>query len=241
MYSYEKLNEYLNDSKNKTNRPLANNTRVIRLTNSSIGIKLHDTFVLTFYKDNFLEINTGGWQTNTTKDRINKYQDYFRIYTKNRIWYIRFNNKDYMYESGLVFDIKNNCFKEIKSIEEVKGKLNLKKQIDKYCNNFIESFINYKISKPSDSDCWYCNILREMARPEEHLISHMKEKYYVPSLLNNALNEYSDNLSEVDKHNIACIWYDPNKEHEPIYLELSRDRIKKILNKYMYKQFGFAS
>lgn len=54
-------------------RKLERNTYLERRDFFSIAIRLHGTDVLTFHEDGSIEVNTGGWNTVTTRDRINRY------------------------------------------------------------------------------------------------------------------------------------------------------------------------
>jgi len=66
---------------------LENNTRLVK-RGSSFGIKLHNTCVVILHPNGSSEIRTGGWQTVTTKNRINKYSPHARITQKDYAWYI---------------------------------------------------------------------------------------------------------------------------------------------------------
>ena len=85
----------------------------------------------------------------------------------------------------------------------------MKKRIDKYVNGFIEAMKAGKVSMPGAGDCWYCGMYRadtgqplgdamdtlhgdgslSIEEAHDHLLSHMSERYYVPSLAVNALRE----------------------------------------------------
>ena len=56
-------------------RKLENNTYLERKTypRDATAVRLHRTDVLTFYQDGRIEIDTGGWNTVTTRDRMNRY------------------------------------------------------------------------------------------------------------------------------------------------------------------------
>lgn len=57
-------------------RKVANNTYAVRLPSvfgNAIGIKLHDTFVVTFYEEGTIKLDSGGWLTMTTKERMNRF------------------------------------------------------------------------------------------------------------------------------------------------------------------------
>lgn len=53
-------------------RKIANNTLVVS-GGDSYAVRLHNTDVVTAYPDGSLSLNTGGWYSVTTKERINRY------------------------------------------------------------------------------------------------------------------------------------------------------------------------
>lgn len=55
----------------KTYKQLNANTRLINLGDEVIGLVLHSTTVVKFIVDGSIILNSGGWQTMTTKARIN--------------------------------------------------------------------------------------------------------------------------------------------------------------------------
>lgn len=55
-------------------RKLQNNTYLRRRDGGRIAVRLHATDVITFHPDNSITLNTGGWNTITTRQRINSYQ-----------------------------------------------------------------------------------------------------------------------------------------------------------------------
>lgn len=59
-------------------RKLANNTYLLRThpwsaPDEAIAVRLHFTNIVTFYKDGRIALNTGGWNTVTTRGRMNQY------------------------------------------------------------------------------------------------------------------------------------------------------------------------
>ena len=71
-------------------RKMANNT-YLEWDDTTEGrvyhIRLHRTRIISFYRDGTVELNTGGWQTNTTKDRINVFSP-LRVWQMNHVWYV---------------------------------------------------------------------------------------------------------------------------------------------------------
>ena len=73
----------------RDSRRIANNTYLERRANSDIAVKLHRTDVLTYHADGSVTLNSGGWQTYTTKARMNAYLPYgYRVYQRCFAWYV---------------------------------------------------------------------------------------------------------------------------------------------------------
>ena len=76
-----------------------NNTSIVRLHGNKIAVVGED----------FLEIFDGGWQTTTTKSRLNAIIDRFcngvtdGVFQKNYEWFIRDNNVVRDFENGYIF------------------------------------------------------------------------------------------------------------------------------------------
>jgi hypothetical protein len=91
MHDFQKWEDYLSKAKDKHHgRPIANNTRVHFVDDDTIGIKLHATDVVLFHRDGKIELNSGGWTTVTTKDRIASFSPAARtLEQEDGIWYVR--------------------------------------------------------------------------------------------------------------------------------------------------------
>ena len=84
-----------------------NNTSVVRLHGNKIAVLGED----------FLEIFDGGWQTTTTKSRLNAIINEFcngvtdGVFQKNYEWFIRDNNVTRDFENGYIFAWYVCCLK----------------------------------------------------------------------------------------------------------------------------------
>jgi hypothetical protein len=88
-------------------RKLENNTYLIRQNvhwadkdgehqteRGPIAVRLHTTDVVTFHRDGIIELDTGGWYTVTTKDRMNKYlPPPFKIFSERGTWHVALSYK----------------------------------------------------------------------------------------------------------------------------------------------------
>jgi hypothetical protein len=68
-------------------KPLENNTRLELLENGDYGVRLHDTIVVTIHADETYTLNSGGWRTRSTKDRINVYSP-AQLFQEKRQWFL---------------------------------------------------------------------------------------------------------------------------------------------------------
>jgi len=93
---------------NKEKKKLENNTYLVK-TNDGYGIKLHNTVVVELLPHNLFSLHTGGYYTNTTKDRINKFAP-VRVYSEKGDWYFGGWDKKtrIAFNDGMIVDDQGN-------------------------------------------------------------------------------------------------------------------------------------
>ena len=74
----------------RTSRTIANNTTLVDLGEGGIVLRLHCTHVVTFRPDGSIVLNSGGWHTVTTKDRLSRVARAhgWSVYAKAREWFV---------------------------------------------------------------------------------------------------------------------------------------------------------
>jgi len=82
-------------------RKVANNTYLVRRGADAIALRLHDTDVVTYHRSGDVALDSGGWQTVTTKDRMHKYTDAMVGSTKG-VWHVTWGSQDHGYADGMV-------------------------------------------------------------------------------------------------------------------------------------------
>jgi hypothetical protein len=215
MMNYDKANSLL-QGRNKESRKLGNNTYLIRhpghLTRPGdtkgecITVRLHDTDIVTYHTNGNIILDTGGWKTVTTKDRMNKYTP-FCIYQDKGIWYMNASGSPYSnegrkksipYFDNMVLNTDGVCLNPIPDIE--KDTKALIKKINQYCKAINNLDV---LPIPNAGDCWVCAFTEIEPIPHtrmgftgysgdaigdtEHLLSHLDEMYIHGSLIMNAL------------------------------------------------------
>ena len=168
----------------KIQRKVANNTYLIR-RGDDIALVLHATDVVTLHPDGSVTLNSGGWHTVTTKDRIGQYH---RVSARQGVWYMQDGT---LFYDGVTIDPDGNVLSP-RPVTDYELRLKrLKKQIKEYCKEFA---VNTKdIALPGSGDCWGCAFQsndpthREEPMGISHYFDHFEEKHFVPSLLGNAI------------------------------------------------------
>lgn len=98
MLTYNECQEKIKRGRNGTKK-LGNNTYLHKMLDGSFGVKLHDTFVVIIHANGNYTLNSGGWETVTTKKRINEYGP-VNIYQRQGIWYL--SNSSVEFYDGMV-------------------------------------------------------------------------------------------------------------------------------------------
>lgn len=86
---------------NRSRRKIGNNTWAEIESSGDVRIILHSTPVVTIHADNTYTLRSGGWQTATTKDRINQYSP-VRVYQRKYEWFVTIHGKEYEFFDGMV-------------------------------------------------------------------------------------------------------------------------------------------
>jgi len=165
----------------------------LRKVETGYAIRYWDTDVVTIHEDNTYTLNSGGYLTMTTKERINEYSP-GRLYQNKGLWY---HKNDMVFIDNCIVDADGMPIAVDKDMtintRLVKGKLD--RMVSKYIKGFMSMLMETKtMPMPSNGDCWGCLMVDASGKTDcmgyDHLLSHFTEKYYVPSLLANAVKEH---------------------------------------------------
>jgi hypothetical protein len=186
-------------------RKVANNTYLHRV-GDDIAVRLHDTDVVTFHADGTATLNTGGWFTMTTKERINRYLPggirlesnrgrWFLIYTGH--WdgehYVKSERPAVPFTDGIVLDLASlDVIEGAPAPEQVKAEDDantaMRKSVEKYLRKTKPEDIVTAFSN-SAGDCFFCQFGGDLAKSPDHLLGHLEEQYVMLSLARNAVAE----------------------------------------------------
>jgi len=89
--SYQDAKKFLG---NRKERAIAHNTRIeigsLNLGHEVITVKYHGNSIVNLYPDGIVSLNSCGWQTSTTKERLNWFLPYgITLYQHNFRWIVQ--------------------------------------------------------------------------------------------------------------------------------------------------------
>lgn len=88
METFSEFEEFLKRGRNRTERPIANNTRARIVDENTIAIRLHTTDIALLHRQGTAQLFSGGWRTITTKDRILAFTP-AKLEQVKGIWYMQ--------------------------------------------------------------------------------------------------------------------------------------------------------
>jgi hypothetical protein len=178
--------------RSKVSRPIENNTR-IEQRGDDYAVVLHGTDVVTYHKDGSVTLDSGGWLTVTTKDRMNGYLGTrARVWSERGKWFVgrwdgtrartRFFDGITIASDGTVLNPPDPSLEQRKAEAEAK----MRKRIDKFVDGYIAQLAD-GMPVPSGGDCWGCSMFGD--HDTSHLLDHLTENYFVPTMLWNAMKD----------------------------------------------------
>lgn len=259
MQTYETLAAFLANGRDPRSRPLENNTRAERRSDTAIAVRLHATDVLTFHADGRVVYDSGGWRTVTTKARMNAYGP-GRVWTERGTWYFTRNGSaaPCVYADGLT--VRGARVTHAGKKEAPTRELKLRKRVARYVQGYMTALHAGKVPAPGAGDCLYCAMtvaapspdagkaLGEVTRDASHIRSHIAERYYVPALLVRALKAMG--ASQSMWWYLGSFWDEAMPEaermkermkHRASWEAFERPRVAKALRRYMLRELGLQA
>ena len=203
----------------RQSRKMGNNTYLEKGfdLNDTIGLRYHNTHVVKFFKTH-MQLFTGGWYTVTTKERINLALSEVGQYLSQdkSIWYL---NDKIPFSDGMRIDYDGNVFPEDIKVRESDKRTKMIKLINTYVKGF-----SYDKCGEQGGDCFYCQMsevktgkgLGDINKDTDHLLGHLKEKYYMISLVYRAFQH-----SGMSEAGISWLMYSKDN-----------DRAKQMMRRY---------
>ena len=103
---YSELKSLFESCRDKSKgKPIGNNTYVVK-TDRGFGIMYHATVIFDVNKRNRAVLNNGGWESVTTKARLNEYlPSGYYISQSKHVWYLLIDGKKEKYQNGFAVNL----------------------------------------------------------------------------------------------------------------------------------------
>jgi uncharacterized protein YegP (UPF0339 family) len=238
--------EIMKDVESVKSKFVAQNTIEYIRENGERVIRLHLTDIITFKTNGDIVLNSGGYRTVTTKDRINKFlPPGWHIWQEKRIWYLNrlkdrktmtwTNNKDIVFNDGRTLHKRGRVSGKGPSPKEL---LKLQGKIAKYVHGYMGELFAGNVPAPSGGDCWSCLFFDKMPNPDSsHILCHFDEPYYVPTLLMRAVEDLP--VSRAASHVLGYLWNHHDQEAK-YWTNLAKSQLGKSLKRYLNGRLGLA-
>lgn len=245
-------------------RKLANNTYLETAgAPERYAVRLHSANVVTFYRDGRIALDSGGWRTVTTKDRMTRFSP-FAVWSERGVWYVGRRSaytaepRPWVFVDGITFSPDGS----VTGAGDREDTVTLRKQARSFAAGYIEALFCGEVPAPSNGDCWGCLMVAEDGSAplggSGHILEHFRENYYVPSMLARAVRNPSASASAGGKaparggswvnggdyvvssaalHVLGFLW----KHHDqpaPMWEGLAREQLRKALAKHLYRELG---
>lgn len=210
-------------------------------------VRLHKTDIVTVRTDGTVVLNSGGWNTVTTRDRINdqleKHCPGWRMWSEKNQPYLGWggwsdpDRKVYHFHDGITIDC-DTCDGERYDKDQVKLAAKHDRKLKAFSKRYIEKLTAGLVPQPSGGDCWYCCMVDQDGVSwgehgnSDHLYHHVVENYYVPSLMLRAIHAYP--VSMAAEQLLAYLWNNPQNLSVPeFYRGIGSEQLQKSLYRYL--------
>lgn len=205
--NFDTATEYLGS---KDDRPLPGRATRIQRRGDDIVIHYQATDVVTYKPDGTTILDSGGWRTPTTKQRMNDYAN-AGIFQHKGIWFMGGWDTRIAFNEGAI--VKDGVLLNPPPIEDTARVASTKRKLDAAITRYIDGYLRHAIERggleePGNGDCWGC-LMVATPHPElndalawrergdvmgvSHLLDHFDERYYVPTLAFRAVKEHGWN------------------------------------------------
>lgn len=221
-------------------RKLYNHTYLVVRDDGGFGIRLHDTEILIFYPNKTV-LNTGGWKTVTTKERFNRYLEGWSVFSDKGVWYLTrgygYDNKRRIpYADGITIYTSGKITGQG---ADPKKQQKLRRKALKFVRDYMKAFAAGRVPAPSAGDCWSCAMFAQKSKPgsqPDHIHEHIKESYFVPSLLARAIARFP--VSPMARWYLSDMWAGTsNGEH---CIAFGQAQLGNSLRRYVRQELGLA-
>lgn len=224
---YRSKADLLGDTQADTCKVIAHATIEYTTAEGDRIIRYQNTDIVTVKPNRYMILNSGGYRTPTTKNRINDHLDKGVLYQEKSVWYYKpgrywsDGKTPVVFYDGITLNTRGNVTGRKPNAARIeKATAQMKAKIKTFVNR-LDSMDT--IPMPSNADCWDCSMQDADGTPlgdlsnSDHLKNHIFEGYMHGSLLVNAMRNHGYTDQQIGLH-YGMDW---------------RDTFKRALRKYL--------
>lgn len=167
-----------------------NHTRLFAQPGDVIAVLLHGHQIATVRPDSSVILDSCGWKTVTTRDRINEVigKIGWRLASDKRVWYVWYGGRWQQdgrlpFEDGCIL-YPDGTAERLASQSDLDKTAKRRAKIKAYAKEYVRRLDAGEI-KPSAGDCLLCGF----GQMNDHVSNHVDESYYTGNLLANVAND----------------------------------------------------
>lgn len=169
----------------------------VRESDRAYVVRHHFTDIIVTHKDGTTELDTGGWRSKTTRERIERHSPY-RIWTDDGDWFLMDAGGDMCpFDDGMVMprdmEVSNAQKAETREtmLDEMAPLKNVEKLVRQYMRMFKGGYVRQK-DKATAGDCMFCLVGHHHV---PHTEQHIREGILTQSIHDRA-KEYNMTKSD---------------------------------------------
>lgn len=183
-YNYAWADEQL-QGRCKNRRKVANNTYLER-RGDDIALRLHDTDIVVYRANGDITLDSGGWRTYTTKDRMNTYGPFKWVSQDKGVWYVCTSDAErYRYDDGITLHPDGTVTGFVPD-QKARNDDKRAKDVRRRVKVFVDSITADEVVRALEDmggDCLFCR----MGHPSGCIDDHLHSRYFHGSMLVNAV------------------------------------------------------
>ena len=218
-----------------TRHKIERHTYAERKPDGTVTIRYHQTDIITVSPKGQVTVTSGGYKTNSTKERISAYlRPYASVWQREGLWYISYQGVTVPFEDGMVINRKPKVKPNLDAEQRT-----LRKKVFAFAKEYVRQLRDGEMPAPGPGDCLICAMEKQggMKGHEDHILSHLEEGYYVPRIMYNALETMPSSVAM--KACVQARWTGDDAGH--FDMDFVWTQILRCLRKYLLRQVGLPS
>lgn len=157
--NYQDAKEYLEHGKDKTRRRISGRATHLVQDGDSIFVEHHGHRTVELQPNGDVVLNSCGWHTTTTKERMNRFLRGWRVSQERSRWYLwnYITHEQMPFADGVIVHADGTVSGAGTPDDDERNKA-MVRRIDKYVKGYMKALFAGEVPAPGLGDCWYCSL-----------------------------------------------------------------------------------